>query len=118
MHESLQPAQGHGSDSSSQPASTASRCKPQYSFPASTLRQGHSTRRHRKLETAVTRLAVKGSELWSALVSTHQKLPGKLVTKCTSCPCTTARSSALLSWRNSRQTSCNSWQVRENSSAA
>src|ERR1043165_9877275 len=36
------------------------------------------------------------------------RLPNKPVTNCTACPCTTTLSSALLSCRNSRQTSYNS----------
>src|ERR1043165_16130 len=110
MHVSLQPTPDRGSDNSSQPASTASRYMPQCFFLASTLRQDHSKKHHKRPGTAVTRLAVSGLELWSTCASTLQKLPDKPVTKCTSFPCTIALSSASLSLRNSQQISCNSWQ--------
>src|SRR4051812_36307567 len=118
MHESPQPTPDHVSDNSSRPASIASKYTPQCFFLASTLHQDHSKKHHKRPGMAMIRLVVSGSELWSTCASTLQMLPDKPVTKCTACLCTTTPSWAFLSWRNSRQTSCNIWQVRENSSAA
>src|ERR1041385_1979389 len=105
-------------DNSSHLSSTDVRYKPQYSCLASKLLPDLAKKHHKTPEKAVTHLAALELELWSASLSTPRRLTGKLVTKCTACPCTTIQSLAWLFWRNSAQTSCNNWRGRENSLAA